>query len=640
MEKYNERLNDISIIQLETEGFDKLTDNQKKLAFHLSNAGLWGRFISVDQGSEYNIPLFNSLIDIYENLESEHPLHKQIHDTLFTLFAHNGIYHSMSGERLKLPLNQETLLQYSYLYPEPIETINFICFSPDVKQFRTIQKDGIDVIKESGGNFYKNLTLDEVKVFRKENYPKIDSDEVSPFGFNERLVKDELGNIHREVISQNGLYSKYVNEIIKHLEMALEYSENDKQYQSISTLIEFYRTGSAEDFDKHCVAWTQDRDSDVYFINGLIESYEDPLGIGCTFESIVAFKNPLQTAKVNKIIENIQWFENNMPFDESFKKDKAIGLSASSVNVISMAGETAPSIPLGINLPNSDWIRKKHGSKSVNLANVAAGRSSSEVQIREALFLPEYQDILEKYGTLTNNLHTDLHEIAGHGSGKTLEGVNTDDIGVYYSTIEEARADLVALYFISNEKLKDFGIYYEDVNVHDAAKAQYVSYITNGAFGQLRRVELGKDLTQAHFRNRQLIANWVLEHADKSKIQLIENNGSTFVQINDVQHVKELFGSLLSIVQKIKSTANFEDAQNLVMTYGTTVNQKLHSELLDRMESLNLPKTTGFLTPILYEQNNKVYIEQAENFMVQQIQLYKDFYVLENQLNKIKKKSI
>ena len=625
MQKYSERLNDISILQLGTEGFENLTDKQKKLAMHLSNAGLWGRFISVDQGSEHNIPLFNALIEFYETTGKEHPLSKQLHDTLFTLFAHNGIYHSMSGERLNLPLNQEELLSYSSLNPQAVKTIDTICFSPDIAQFRTIQKDGIDVIKESGGNFYKNLTLDEVKNFRKENYPTINNDEVPPFGFNERIVKDEDGTIHREIISEDGLYSKYVGEIIKHLEMALEFAENDKQHESISTLITFYRTGSAVDFDKHCVAWTQDRDSHIYFINGLIESYEDPLGIGCTFESIVAFKNPLQTAKVNKIIDNIQWFENNMPFDNAFKKEKALGLSASSVNVISMAGETAPSIPLGINLPNSDWIRKKHGSKSVNLANVAAGRSTSEVQIREALFLKEYHGILEKYGIMTNNLHTDLHEIAGHGSGKTLEGVNTDDIGVYYSTIEEARADLVALYFMADEKLRDFGVYDSDVSVQDAAQAQYVSYLTNGSFGQLRRVELGKDLTQAHFRNRQLIANWVLEHADPSKVQLVKENNLTYVKVNDVQHAQKLFGQLLGLVQNIKSTANFEEAQNLVMTYGTSVNKELHAELLDRMESLNLPKTTGFLTPVLYEQGNNIHIEQPNSFMEQQLDFYKKY---------------
>ena len=351
---------------------------------------------------------------------------------------------------------------------------------------------------------------------------------------------------------------------------------------------------------------------------------EDPLGIGCTFESVVAFKNPLQTAKVNKIIDNIQWFENNLPFDEKFKKDKAVGLSASSINVISMAGETAPSLPLGINLPNSDWIRKTHGSKSVSLANVSSSRYSYEVQLRQSLFLPEYHGALEKYNNMTNNLHTDLHEIAGHGSGKVLEGVNADILGVYYSTIEESRADLVALYYMAEPKLKEFGVYDSDVEVHDAALAQYVSYLTNGAVGQLRRVDLGNDLTQAHFRNRQLISTWVLENSDSSKVALVQENGSYYVQVKDVAYVKEKFGQLLSKVQEIKSTGDLDGARELVMTYGTKVNQEIHAELLERIKKLDMPKVVGFITPILMEKDNTIVLEQANNFFDQQVSLYKE----------------
>lgn len=625
MEKYNERLNDISVIQLNTEGFENLSEKQKQLSYFLAKAGLWGRFISVDQGSEYNIPLFDALISLYQQTPKEHSAYKNIKDTLFTLFAHNGIYHSTSGEKLVLPITQVDLISCKNIDNQSTEIIDDIIFQGKIAQFRTIQTEGVDVIKESGGNFYKNLTTEEVKNFRKNNYPVIAGDEVPPFGFNERLVKDEHNNIQREVISINGLYAPYVQKIIENLEYALDFVENEQQMRSISTLIEFYKTGDAVDFDTHCVAWTQDKDSHVYFINGLIESYEDPLGVGCTFESIVAFKNPIQTAKVNKIIENIQWFENNLPFDQNYKKDKAVGLSASSVNVISTAGETAPSLPLGINLPNSDWIRKKHGSKSVNLANVASSRTSSEVALREALYLPQYHKVLETYGTTTNNLHTDLHEIAGHGSGKVLDGVNTDELGTYYATIEEARADLVALYFMAEENLKTFGVYDKDVIVQDAALAQYVSYLTNGAFAQLRRVELGNDLTQAHLRNRQLISNWVLENSNPEKVCLVVKDGLTFVEVKDVSYVQKMFGSLLSKVQEIKSTANFEEARNLVMTYGTKVNQNLHAELLNRLEKLDLPKTVAFITPMLVQKDNTVTLEQPTNFLEQQLELYRDF---------------
>jgi dipeptidyl-peptidase-3 len=623
MEKYSERFNDIAILQLDMEGFDKLSENQKKLAYHLSNAGLWGRMISVDQGSQHNIPFFSSLIELHEQLNTEDSLYQQVHDSLFILFAHNGIYHSTSGEKLTLPLDLSALDSYSNNAPELVENIKSIWFSNTLPQFRTVQTDGVDVVKESGGNFYHNMTTEEATNYRLNNYPKIEGNEIPPFGFNERLVKDTNGNIFREVISENGLYGSYVKEIIKHLTLAVPFSENEKQSQSITTLIDFYKTGDAVDFDKHCVAWTQDQDSDIYFINGLIESYEDPLGIGCTFESIVAFKNPLQTAKVNKIIENIQWFENNLPFDQSFKKDKAVGLSASSINVISMAGDTAPSLPLGINLPNSDWIRSKHGSKSVNLANVSSARSSYEVQLREALFLPKYHNVLETYGNLTNSLHVDLHEIAGHGSGKVLDGVNTEILGVYYSTIEESRADLVALYYIAEPKLKEFGVYDKKIEVEDAALAQYVSYLTNGAIAQLRRVDLGNDLTQAHFRNRQLIALWVLENADPTKVNMVEKDGNHYIEVHDVQYVKHMFGQLLEKIQTIKSTGNLEAAKDIVMTYGTKVNQDLHKELLERLSKLDMPKVVGFNTPMLIEHNNTIEIKQSTNFFEQQMDLYK-----------------
>jgi dipeptidyl-peptidase-3 len=632
MEKYSERFNDIVILQLDTEGFEKLSEKQKKLAYHLSNAGLWGRRISLDQGSVHNVPFMDALIELYGKVHKTYLLHKQIHESLFILFAHNGIYHSTSGEKLSLPLELDTLMAYSDKEPELINKVKSIWFDGNIPQFRTVQKDGVDVVKESGGNFYHNLTTEEVNKYRQDNYPKVKGDEVPPFGFNERLVKNENGGISREIISEDGLYGPYVKQIIKHLIQALEFTENDQQYYSINTLIDFYKTGDAFDFDKHCVAWAQDRDSHVYFINGLIESYEDPLGIGCTFESVVAFKNPLQTAKVNKIIDNIQWLEDNLPFDKSFKKDKAIGLSASSINVISMAGDTSPSLPLGINLPNSDWIRKKHGSKSVSLANVSSSRSSYEVQIREALFLKKYHSVLETYNHMTNDLHTDLHEIAGHGSGKTLEGVNTDILGAYYSTIEEARADLVALYYMAEPKLKEFGVYDNSVNVEDAALAQYVSYLTHGAIGQLRRVELGNDLTQPHFRNRQLIALWVLEHADKEKVRMIEENGSHYIEIHDIGHVKELFGKLLGKVQTIKSTGDLDAAKELVMTYGTKVNQQIHSELLERMKKLDMPKVVGFITPMLVEKENTIVVEQSNNFFEQQMILHSQFD--ENSLKK------
>lgn len=658
---YTERFNDIAVTQLNTQGFEQLTDRQQKLAYYLAQAGLWGRYISLDQGSEHNIPIFRALLALHAQLKAavagavaeaigtKAPLNslaldldrrlsglrRKVHDSLYLLFAHNGVYHSTTGEKLQLLLTEEDLMDaHAALGAQAdlaVATLRALWCSDAIKPWRTVQTDGVDVVSSSGANFYKGLTTAEVQQWRAANYPQhaaagTEDPEVPPYGFNERLSRAVDGGIRREVVCANGLYGPYVQKIVENLVKALEFAENDSQRASLSTLIDFYQSGTAEAFDTHCVAWVQDQASSIYFINGLIESYDDPLGICCGFESIVAFKNPLQTAKVEKIIDHIQWFENSMPFDARFKKEKAQGLSASSITVVSMAGETAPSLPLGINLPNSDWIRKKHGSKSVNLENSASSRSGFEKPLRDALYLPQYQHILEKYLNLTNGLTIDLHEIAGHGSGKLLPGVNTDVLGAYYSVIEECRADLVALYFIADEKLKQFGIYDSGVDVQEAARAQYVVYITNGAFGQLRRISAGQDLTQAHFRNRQLISLWLLEHADPERLRLVTAaDGRVFVEVNDVEHVRELVGQLLAKIQEIKSTGDFEAGRDLVMTYGTKVDQALLQEVHQRVAALDMPKTVCFVTPVLEFEGDAVTLRQVDNFFEQQAQLFNDY---------------
>lgn len=621
-----ERLNDIAILPLDTNGFEKLEPSKKKLAYHLAQAGLWGKMICLDQMSKHNIPLLDSLTDIYSKTEKEDPIHQRLHESLFMLFTHGGIYHTMSGEKITLPLSKEDLNLLSVSYPEQYKIIDYVLNSEDVPAFRTVQNEGIDVVKNSGVNFYEGLTTKEVEEFRKNEY-KLEQygEEIPPFGFNEKLIKNDKGEIKREVISLHGLYGKYVEKIIESLNEALKYTENEKQHNSIAALIEFYKTGDAKLFDKYSIAWTLDQSSEIYFINGLIESYDDPLGIGCTFESLIAFKNPIQTEKVNKIIENIQWFEDNLPIDKSFKKEKANGLSASSITVVSMAGDTSPVLPLGVNLPNSDWIRKKHGSKSVSLANVDSSRSGYESVLREALYLPQYQSIINQYGDLTSGLHTDLHEIAGHGSGKVNPGVNTDVLSTYYSTIEECRADLVALYYIADEKLKEFGVFDSSVNVKEAALAKYIVYLTNGAIAQLRRVKEGNDLTQAHFRNRQLISNWIFNHANPEKVRMIKDNGRYVIEINDLEHVKEMFGVLLAEIQRIKSEGDFEAARDIVLKYGTKVNPIIHKEIVARIAKLNLATVTGFLTPELVEVDNDIIIVQPESFMEQQLRFYKEY---------------
>lgn len=631
MTSHHERFGDIAILSLETTGFEQLSQQEQALSYHLAQAGLWGRAISLQQGSPHHMPILQALVTLYKNINPEvlttqaHASYQLIVDYLKTFFAHNGIYHSMSGQQLPVPFNQDHLrdLRFNETLGQAIDTLHKLLFHPSLPEYRTVQKDGVDVVQASGGNFYHNMSTKDVLTYRQTHYPTME--ETPPFGFNERLSKKDDGTIFAERVSVDGLYGEYVQHIVDELKQALPYACNPQQKESIQALITFYQTGNAEDFDTHSVAWTLDRDSNVYFINGLIESYEDPLGVACTFESIVAFKNPIQTAKVSKITENIQWFEDHMPFDVAFKKPVASGLSASSVTVVSMAGETSPTLPLGINLPNSDWIRKVHGSKSVNLANVASSHAKNSVELRQALFLPEYWPLLERYQEETNSLHTDLHEIAGHGSGQLLPGVNPDVIGPYYSTIEEARADLVALYYIADPYLQSIGVVDSDIDIQEFAKAQYVSYFTNGMIGQLRRVTLGQELTQAHFKNRQLISEWLLDHCPPSAMSMVQQDDHYYIHVYDVAVVRQAIGTLLTEVQRIKSTGDFDAAKKLVERYGRFVHEPIHRDVLNRVAALNLPSVTGFMTPMIDKNERGYNIRHEHDFLQQQLHLTEQY---------------
>lgn len=629
MTAHHERFGDIAILSLDTTGFEHLTEQEKKLSYHLAQAGLWGRAISLQQGSVHHMPLLQALMTIYKNINPEvlteqaQASYTLVVNYLKTFFAHNGMYHSMSGQRLPVPFTDVHLrdLRFNTTVNQALDVLNTTLFHTSIPEYRTVQKEGVDVVVESGGNFYHNMTTQEVQDYRRQHEAP-ESDRPAPFGFNERLIKHADGRIEAQKVSLHGLYGEYVSHIITHLKQALPHACNPQQQHAIQSLITFYTTGDAVDFDHHCVNWTLDQDSNVYFINGLIESYDDPLGIGCTFESIVAFKNPIQTAKVSLITQHIQWFEDHLPFDTEFKKPIASGLSASSVTVVSMAGETSPTLPLGINLPNSDWIRKVHGSKSVNLANVATAHAKNSVELRHALYLPEDLPLIEHHLEETNSLHTDLHEIAGHGSGQLRAGVNPEILGPYYSTIEEARADLVALYYIADPYLQTIGVVNADIMMNDFAKAQYLGYFTNGAIGQLRRVTLGQDLTQAHFKNRQLITTWLLDHCPSSVMEMVIEDGHYYIRVHDVTAIRAAIGSLLTQVQAIKSTGDLEAAKQLVERYGRIVNHDVHRDVIERVSKLDLPSVTGFMTPIIDENLN---ILHESNFLQQQVRLSEQY---------------
>lgn len=675
-----ERFGECAIINLQTTGFENLSLDKKQLVFHLSEAGLYGRNIFLQQNHEHNLTVKKVLEELYQSLSEKGVESKNFE--LFTIYLkkfwiHTGIYHGMDNKRFDIEIKETDFKELIALADltcsdhDIFITKNVLFNSEFTKPLKNIQKSGVDVVAESGGNFYKNLTSEEVSLFTKRQGVKrhkklalsiamkalterkeegveedleenlslsidtvfsvIEKSKIDPpqHGFNTRLVKDELTDeIKEERIFKDGLYGDLVEKIIFHLEKAMSFVENEEQLKSIKTLVDFYETGEAADFDTHSLAWVKDKESEIFFINGLIESYDDPKGVRCTFESIVAFKNPEETAKVSKIIDNIQWFEKNMPVKDEFKKEKASGLSASSVTVASMSGATSPSIPLGICLPNSDWVREKHGSKSVNLLNVENSRGKSDDGIKKEFFLPEYLDIIDLYASRSSSLHTDLHEVAGHGSCKNNAGISSESLDIFYSVIEEARADLVGLYYIGEQELVDFGIIDSDIDLSDFAKAAYIKYMTNGSMLQLKRVTLGDDLAQPHLRNRQLITNWVFENDTKNCVEFFEDSetGYFYIKVHDVKELRVLFGELLGKIQEIKSTGDYDGAQKIVETYGTKVDENLHAEVLDRVSKLNSPSTYGFTTP-LYE------VMKDQNGIVEDIITYQKDSFIEDQLH-------
>lgn len=625
------KVGNFQAIELNTTGFDKLNSKQQKLVYHLTLAGQAGSRISLKQTSQYNEAIIQMFIDLYKKTKNhDNHISKQIKSALFILFLHSGIYHHTSGEKLKLEIDDDTL---NFILENATDKQVFLftqAFSFNTPNFQTVQSNEVDVVLNSGVAFYPSKTTrSEIEEFQTKLYAnQTEEDMISPFGFNTIISRDEneeLKAINIYASQEKTSFSDDCHHIIFHLKNALSYVENKQQENSILSLIRFYETGDPVDFDKHCVEWVNDQNSSIYFINGLIESYDDPLGRACTFESIVAFKNPNDVDRVNAIIDNIQWFEENLPVEQRFKKEKAKGLSASSVNVISMSGKTSPCLPLGINLPNSDWIRNKYGSKSVTLANVSNSRSHIENPLTTEMFLPEYQSLIVKHLFLNKNLHIDLHEVAGHGSGQVLEGVSKSDLSIYYSVIEECRADLVALYYAGSDKLEEFGIYPKN-KTEEIATAQYVSYITDGLLTQLRRVKLGNDLTQAHLRNRQLISSWLLSHCRECDILLLEKGGKHFIKINNINNVRLKIGELLSEIQRIKSMGDFEAAKGLVETYGTKINKQIHIEVLDRINKLGLSELVGYISPILQQrENGEIFTKLIPDFVDQQIELW-DFF--------------
>ena len=640
---------DIEILRYQVPGFNDLSLKQKELIYYLSEAALEGRDILYDQHNKYNLTIRRVLEEIYKNYSGDKSSndYKKFETYLKQIWMANGIHHHYSEDKMlpefskeyfarlvnsvdasKLPIKEGGTIN------ELIETITPIMFDPAIMPKRINQAAGVDLVVTSAVNFYEGVSEQEVESFYNKMKNPSDNTPVS-YGLNSKVVK-ENGIVTEKVYKVGGMYSPAIERIVNWLEKAATVAENDEQKQVILSLVDYYQTGDLKKYDDYSVLWVKDLDSRIDFINGFIETYTDPLGMKGTWESIVNFKNTEATKRTEIISNNAQWFEDNSPVDKQFKKEVVKGVSAKVINVAILGGDCYPSTPIGINLPNANWIRRDYGSKSVTIENITDAYDKASLGngfAEEFMWSDKEVEAAKKYGSLTNNLHTDLHECLGHGSGKLLPGVDSDALKAYGSPIEETRADLFGLYYLGDPKLVELGLLPDN----EAYKAQYYSYLMNGAMTQLTRIQPGKDIEQAHMRNRQLIATWVLEKAKDSKAaEMKQRDGKTYIVINDYEKVRKLFGELLSEIQRIKSTGDFDAAKQLIEKYAVKVNQPIHQELLQRYSTLNLSPYKGFVNPVYKlitndnEEITDVTISYDESYVDQHMRYSNQYSVLPN----------
>ncbi len=573
------------------------------MIYYLTEAAIWGRDILWDQNNEYNLPIRRMLEAVYNNYTGDRDSQefKDFEQYLKQVWFANGIHHHYSTDKFTPSFSREFLAAELDKLPEgdwtaSRDTIFELIFNPAVAAKRVNQAEGEDLIATSANNLYKGVTQAEVEAYFDALKDPSDATPVS-YGLNTRVVK-ENGKIVEQPYKVGGLYSQAIEKIVENLEKAAEFAENDSQRRIIETLVEYYRNGDLKTFDEYSILWAEDTDSKVDFINGFIEDYGDPLGMTGAWESIVNFKDEEASHRTEVLSSNAQWFEDNSPTDKRFKKDQVKGVSAKVITAAILAGDAYPATPIGINLPNANWIRAAHGSKSVTLENItrAYDEASHGNGFNEEFVIDdETAKLLDDYLFITDNLHTDLHECLGHGSGKLLPGVARDALKAHGSTIEETRADLFALYYLADPKLIEIGL----LDNPEAYKAEYYKYILNGLMTQLMRIEPGKDVEEAHMRNRKLIAEWVYEHGNADNvIELVKKDGKTFVKINDYQALRGLFGQLLAEIQRITSEGDYPAARDLVETYAVKVDPAIHREVLDRYSHLSIAPYKGFVNPV------------------------------------------
>lgn len=642
----DEKFADLQLLRYRVEGFEQLSLQQKKLIYYLSEAALCGRDILFDQNGKYNLRIRKMLETIYVDYpDKDSEDFKALEIYLKRVWFSSGIHHHYGCEKFVPGFSQEFLRKAIYTVKSsrlPLqagETLSDFCseifpviFNPDIYSKRVNQAEGDDLIQTSAAYYYDGVTQQEAEEFYNQMKDPEDEEPVM-YGMNSRLVKQN-GKVFEKVWKTDGLYGEAISCIVYWLRRAMQVAENDKQRNVIGKLIEFYRTGDLKVFDEYSIAWVNDQDSRIDFNNGFIETYGDPLGLKASWESIVDFKDMVATKRTETISSNAQWFEDHSPVDPRFRKEQVKGVSAKVITAAILAGDLYPASAIGINLPNSNWIRSVHGSKSVTIGNLTAAyckAAQGNGFMEEFVWSDAELKMIREYDNLTDDLHTDLHECLGHGSGKLLPGVDPDALKAYGATIEEARADLFGLYYMADAKMVELGL----LPNYEAYKSQYYTYMLNGLLTQLVRIEIGNDIEEAHMRNRALIARWAYQHGkEDGTVEMCQRNGKTYIRIHDYQALRQLFGKLLGEIQRIKSEGDFDAARSLVETYGVKIDLQLHREIKERYAALNLAPYKGFINPVysaVYDEQGEitdVKISYGENYAHQMLRYSRDYGTL------------
>ena len=616
----DERFADLQLLRYQLTGFENLTPKQKELVYYLSKATLYGRDITFDQFGKYNLRIRKMMEVVFTDRNVNHDTDefRALEVYLKRIWFSNGIYHHYGSEKMMPGFSADYLRQQLQkvdacrLPLRPGETLDGLCdelfpvmFDPQVLPKRVNKADGADLIQTSACHFYEGVSQAEAEAFYDRMKKQVSTDTPPSFGLNSTLVKED-GEVREVVWSANGRYANAIRHIVYWLRKAAGVAENEQQRKVIELLISYYESGDLQTFNQYCIEWLQEHDSAIDFINGFIEVYGDPLGLKGSWEGLVEYIDESATQRTRTISSNAQWFEDHSPVDPRFRKPVVKGVSANVICAAMLGGDEYPSTAIGINLPNADWIRAEYGSKSITISNItdAYNKAAHGNGFREEFVIDQAAlDLINKYGDVCDNLHTDLHECLGHGSGRLLPGVDPDALKAYGNTIEEARADLFGLYYIADPKLVELGLT-PDL---DAFKSQYYTYMMNGLMTQLIRITPGNQIEEAHMRNRALIAHWCLENGDA--VRMVQRDGKTFVEIVDYDGLRQLFARLLAEVQRIKSEGDFEAARLLVERYAVQVDADLHQEVLERYGRLNLAPYKGFINPMMlpvYDQNGQM----------------------------------